>query len=401
MTAAVTLHPITWKMLKQGHPWVTEDSYSRKFPANDNWVISEQTGLQAFILNDPGHPRIKGRLWNLAKISEQKSNPATFEKEFVERLQKALHKRHTLKIHEHRDNFYLLFGEADLIPGLWVLKLGKVLLIQTYAMLWQKDFFKKVLDNHLFKEIKVLYPDVTEMVWQTRVTSENERQADSSQKNLEFIIKEFGINYKILINQYYDFGIYTDMSSIRESMTSYFNKKKVLNLFSYTGAYGLFALKNHAEHVYDVDLSEKYLAWLEANLKLNPDLPAANHHSVNTDCVSALKEFSTKKQKFDFIICDPPSASSDGKKLTNAFKNYEILIPLMNKVLNAGGHMVIFLNTHHVTDKKFVEKMKHILQEVPGSFLMEKHLKLHQDCPTLNGFQEGSYLKGIIIKKER
>jgi 23S rRNA (cytosine1962-C5)-methyltransferase len=105
-------------------------------------------------------------------------------------------------------------------------------------------------------------------------------------------------------------------------------------------------------------------------------------------------------KSFDFIICDPPSSSSDGEKRTSAVKAYKDLLEKMNKLLKPSGKLVIFLNTHQVGQEKFDRILKDYLSELKLNYKMITRLQLAQDCPTLKGFPEGSYLKGIVLEKQ-
>ena len=61
--------------------------------------------------------------------------------------------------------------------------------------------------------------------------------------------------------------------------------------------------------------------------------------------------------------------------------------------------MVIFLNTHQVTNQKFEKTFQEILGELKLHYKLSMRLALGQDCPTLKGFPEGNYLKGLVLEK--
>src|SRR5690606_35282709 len=139
-----------------------------------------------------------------------------------------------------------------------------------------------------------------------------------------------------------------------------------------------------------VDLSARYLDWLDHNLGLNPKLDASKHERMEMSAEVALGKL---EQNFDVIICDPPTASSDGKKVSRALDAYDKMMPLMLKRLNKGGKLVVFLNTHTVSRKAFEEKILSLCQGMK----IQKTLALGNECPRLNGFPEGDYLKGLIL----
>ena len=242
-----------------------------------------------------------------------------------------------------------------------------------------------------------------EGVWvQTRQTGEkNQKFPKSLNPNLtqkQFAIEEFGVKYQLQLGNSYDIGIYTDMAAIRDELRNDFLKaESVLNLYSYTGAFSLFALKNQANKVVSVDLSKKYLDHLDLNIELN-EIGSATHTCVCKSSLKALEDMD--QQQFDLIVCDPPSSSNDGKKRSNALKDYQQLIPQMVRVLKNKGKLVLFLNTHRTARHKFEQKIKQILDEQPSQKLqIVKKLRLNSDCPTLKGFPEGDYLKGLVIQK--
>jgi 23S rRNA (cytosine1962-C5)-methyltransferase len=219
-------------------------------------------------------------------------------------------------------------------------------------------------------------------------------------KASDFVLNEYGINYQIRLNEHYDLGIYTDMSALRSQMRPYIqNATSLLNLFSYTGAFSLFALKLGALNVVSVDLSSKYLAWLDENILLNPLLNKNHHTHLCMPTDKALLKLISENKKFEVVICDPPSASSDGQVTSNALKSYEKLLPLMLNLLDKKGMMFVFLNTHTISWNKFEEKLQQIvsISDFAKQINIGKRFKLSDDCLPLKGFHEGDYLKGILI----
>ncbi len=398
----VKLHPGTLKALEKGHPWVTLDSFSKRFPTAPQFLqTSLKNSNKAIFLNDPHHPQVKARLWGSYPLTHK----FNFKQEFQERLAKALQKRKAKEFTNERENYYLVFGEGDELPGLFLLRLKNVLLIQYYSYFWQGQ------ENLLVKLLGQLVPQYFPE-WQEGsliVQNRNKKQNVSYQKlderifsrpytETHFTLQEFGQNYQIFLGDSYDFGIYTDMSSFRKRMLPLFQSAHdVLNLFSYTGAYSLFALKENCE-VCSVDLSPKYLAILEENIALNPDLTADHHRSI---CKSVEKSFDIlekEEKQFDLIICDPPSFSSDGGKRTSALANYPGWLEKLSALTRTNGKLVLFLNTHQVAMNKFKAK---ILESIPARFKLMQEMALGEDCPTLaKGFPEGKYLKCLIFEKK-
>jgi 23S rRNA (cytosine1962-C5)-methyltransferase len=382
------LHPISIKLIKQGHPWVTLDSYSRRFPVADLFVTGVDPRKQAVatLLHDPQHKTIRGRVWS--------QDPQWSEKNFLNdlevRLLQAIKKREELTSLGLRENKYWCFGEADSLPGLFLLQLKDQMIIQLYTSWWFK--FKDTLIDLILKHSSFKKDNL----WlQVRGDEKNQTPPEpllGPKREMNFALSENGFNIYARLGVAYDYGLYTDMAALRTNMKNLMAESpRVLNLYSYTGAFSLYALALNATEVVSVDLSGKYLEWLEENLKLNSF--KGTHQSLKMATAEALKKLSKEGRQFDLIICDPPSSSSDGQKRSSALQSYEEMWPDFQKLLAPKGRILSFLNTHTVTMPKFESVLKGLES---NKLKMQKKYFLQDDCPAIKGFPEGNYLKGIL-----
>jgi 23S rRNA (cytosine1962-C5)-methyltransferase len=402
--ATYDIHPTSIKMIQQGNPWVTLDEYSEKFQPKERFIIAlNQRKPFALLIHDPQHKTVRARLW--AKNGNLEKQAKTFKADFTARVDAALRSRKTTGILEKRDNFYLVFGEGDQLPGLFIQYLGGEILIQHYTYFWDK-FENFILETIMKKMRDVFNLDIyrTDIWKQMRVDGDSNKEAPTcldpniSFKNID--ITEYGVKYKLNLGSHYDIGLYTDMSSVRGRMEPLFKESKsILNLYSYSGAFSLFGMKNGATEVISVDLSEKYLDWLDENILLNEELNQDFHESMKMSVKDALATLNKEKKSFDLIICDPPSSSSDGNKRTNALKDYEQTLPQIDSLLSDSGKAVIFLNTHKVNRKKFQTKIHDIIKNSDLKLKTTTFYGLNEDCPSMPKFPEGSYLKGFLLER--
>lgn len=399
-TRKVEIHPDSLKYIKKGHPWITADSFTKKFPKGEDFLQVESGIIKLLLLHDPGHPKVKARVWSFGDARDLRAN---FPRELKERLTASFKRRAELGVSKNRENFYLCFGEADQLPGLFIQALGDRVLVQATSNFWV--LHKKRLADL----IKELWQDVfpkTDFVngwWSDRDTGSKSRITALRQGThppKQIIIKEFGVNYIVRPDAAHDPGIYTDMSAIREQLFPVLeSSKSVLNLYAYTGAYSLISLSKGASEVHSVDLSQNYLDWLNENLNQNPQLDANKHTSHCMPVEEALKKFKEEGRKFDLIICDPPSISSDGKRIGRAADSYLRDLPLMSKLLAPAGKIVVFLNTHSLSWKKFNSNIDDIIMNKKLPLESIEQLRLKEDCPQKAGFGEGDYLKGRVLQR--
>ncbi len=396
------IHPTSIKMIKSGHYWVTLDKFSEKFHPKEKFIIASDKGRPfALLIHDPIHKNVKARVW--ARTGNFGQMMKGFKNDVINRMRKAVKKRKEKNLIEKRNHFYLVFGEGDEIPGLFIKYFDGELLVEFYMNFWTQ--YKDFIIQNIIKVVNETFDkDLTAgNVW---VQERSKLQSlptclDPNSTYRRVDVNEFGVNYKVLIGKYYDCGLYTDMAAIREKLNGHISKAgSLLNLYSYTGAFSLYALKLGVPEVTSVDLSEDYIAWLEENIELNGDIDKEKHTSLAISTKEALTGFANEGKTFDFILTDPPSSSSDGNKRTNALADYEETLPMMTKVLSDHGKLVVFLNTHKFAHDKFKNKIKTIIQKNNLELEIKHHFFLSEDCPSKKGFPEGSYLKGILLQKK-
>ena len=399
-TKTYDIHPMSIKQIRAGHPWVTLDQYSEKFHPKEKFIIAaDRKKPFALLIHDPTHKDVKARVWATSgKFTMMMKN---FKNDLLVRLRKSFKARYDKKYLEKRNHFYLTFGENDNIPGIFIRYFDGEILIEFYMDFWKA--YQDFIVQNVIKMMNEIYDadlSISNIFIQYR--SHMKEPALCLDPNTTFKridVDEYGVKYKVYLGKHYDTGIYTDMAAIRERLKGQFSRSKsLLNLYAYTGAFSLFGLKQGMERVTSVDLSENYIEWLEENIALNNSLDASKHTSMTMSTKEALKELNEKEEKFDFIISDPPSSSSDGNRISNALGDYQETLPLMAKLLSEHGQILVFLNTHKVSMDKFKSKIKNIIHQNKLPLYLAHNVYLSDDCPFRKGFPEGSYLKGITLK---
>lgn len=413
----VNLHPQTTKHMNAGHPWVTEDSFTKKFPLKEKFLLGvcNDKNTFNFLLHDPLHKKIKGRLWkSISSEDAKKYSHESFWSDFNKRVEDSLKKRQKF-IQQgliNRENFYLIFGESDFLPGLFLQKLQNHYVLSLYTNFWD-EFLANEIKTILINSLKAFFPTAELYLWAQMRNKKQEKNliclTHPELKDFDFTLIEYDLKYKIRLNSYYDVGIYTDMSALRPIILKKFKEinnspdPKLLNLFSYTSAYSLYFLNNGFKEALSVDLSKKYLDWSLENFNLNPGIVKnGNYHSLCLSTQEALKKLRSEQKKYDLIISDPPSASSDGEKKNTAYQFYDEEFISLTQLLAPKGLLVLFINTHTISRKKFEEKINSLISQNHLSEELEivKRVSLELDCPTLKGFIEGDYLKGILVAKK-
>lgn len=126
------------------------------------------------------------------------------------------------------------------------------------------------------------------------------------QRSARYVVHENGLQFWVNLTDYLDTGLFLDHRPLRKKVRGLSDGKTVLNLFSYTGSFSVYAVAGGAKHVTTVDLSNTYLDWAKDNFTLN-GFDWKQHTFIKTDAKAWLTEAASNQ--FDIIILDPPTIS--------------------------------------------------------------------------------------------
>ncbi len=168
-------------------------------------------------------------------------------------------------------------------------------------------------------------------------------------KQSEFIVEENKLKFIINLSDYLDTGLFLDHRVTREKVRAEVKDKKVLNLFSYTGSFSVYAAAGEANEIVTVDLSKTYLGWAQRNMELNEFTDPSKYKFIHADVLQYLHTI--PENYFDLVILDPPTFSNS-KRMEDILDIQRDHVRLINdclKVLKPGGK--IYFSTNY---KRFV-----------------------------------------------
>jgi 23S rRNA (cytosine1962-C5)-methyltransferase len=139
--------------------------------------------------------------------------------------------------------------------------------------------------------------------------NEQYEKVDASKERI--IIEEDGLKFYVNLKDYLDTGLFLDHRPLRQIFRTEAKDKRVLNLFSYTGAFSVYAAAGGAKKVTTVDLSATYIQWAQDNFNLN-EIDTANHEFLVQDTMAYLKSL-PEAPLFDLVFVDPPVFSNSTK----------------------------------------------------------------------------------------
>jgi 23S rRNA (cytosine1962-C5)-methyltransferase len=382
------------KKLRAGYPLIDKD-------AIENKEVLQKEGSIVGLFEEKGTflgkgyygIQNKGIGWVLSQKEQEEMDEAFFEK----KLKAAISLREEFFETPETTAFRLFNGEGDGIGGLTIDYFAGYLLIHWYsAGIYQfKGFVLKAIDNAL--SYKGIYEK--KRFDQKGTYIEDDDFVKGERGEFPIIIKENGINFAVYLNDGAMVGIFLDQRDVRKTIRDkYAEGKKVLNTFSYTGAFSVAAALGEAVKTTSVDLANRSKNKTMEQFSIN-EIDVEKQDIIVEDVFHYFKYAGKKGLKFDMVILDPPSFARSKKQTFRAAKDYSALLKEVIAITEKNGVIVASTNCSTFgmnTFKGFVETAFKESREVYSTL---EEFTLPKDFKTIQTFKEGNYLKVLFLKK--
>ena len=211
-------------------------------------------------------------------------------------------------------------------------------------------------------------------------------------------IEENGVKFLIDVRKGHKTGYYLDQREARRLVGEY-AKGEVLNCFSYTGGFGLYAAKGGATSVLQVDVSTEALRRAEENRVLN-GIADGVIATQEADVFKFLRTCRDAGRKFDTIVLDPPKFAESKAQVMKAARGYKDINLLAMKLLRPGGILATFSCSSAMTSDLFDKVVAEAAADAKRDCQILARTLQADDHPVSVHFPEGQYLKGLILRAE-
>ncbi|MFZ0389214.1 MAG: class I SAM-dependent methyltransferase, partial [Calditrichia bacterium] len=189
-------------------------------------------------------------------------------------------------------------------------------------------------------------------------------------------------------------GFYLDQRRNRYLFSQFCRGKQVLNCFAYSGAFGLWALKNGAAGVVNIDSSGEALELARKNAALN-GLDDSRTEYIQADVFTEMRRFRDHDNLFDVVVLDPPKFAASQQAVRKAARGYKDLNLLAFRLLKPGGHLFTFSCSGAVDAGLFQKIVADAALDAGKQVKIARWLHQAPDHPVALSFPEGNYLKGL------
>lgn len=376
--------------VKGFHPWVFSKalaSIPEGLAPGEPVELYDEAGsfIASGYFNSYG--QISVRLWGREK---DESVGTAF---FVRRLERAGDIRRRYVENPDTNAFRLVNGESDLLPGLIVDRYGEYLVVQFHTRgmeHWKNEVIESL--------VRTFRPGG---IWE---------RSDVSVRSIEMLgavrgllygdvpdtieVAENGLKFLVDVKEGQKTGFFLDQRDKRRAFMKYAQDRDVLNCFSYTGGFTVYALAGGARLVVNVDSSRRALDVARENVILNGFDPSRCEFT----CDDAKRYLREPARRFEAIILDPPAFIKDRRKKQGGLAGYRAINEMAMRSLSPEGILVTCSCSAHLSLNDF----RFLLSEAgakTGKPLSILEVHTHGiDHPQLVPFTEGEYLKCFILK---
>ena len=391
----IRLAPDVAHRIRAGHPWVYREAMGRPLAPEPGTVIDLVDADGEFV----GRGLYDADNTIALRVFSRNPDVAIDGKLVRDRVRAAVALRTRLLDTKRLGAIRLIHGEADGLPGIVVDRYGAYLVVQLfsaavaglrddlYAALLAEVAPDAIYEQRRYRSLGGEAP--------RQVAAELVRGAPAP---VEFEVVEDDLKFVVDVTAPLSTGLFADLREGRRAVRQWAAGRRVLNLFSYTGAISVYAQAGGATEVCAVDVAAKAHARARRNFTASGFDPETPEHIVG-DAFKVLAKFVERARTFDLVALDPPafaSAQARGGKTWSAIRDYAELVAASLSVLAPGGLLIAACSTHKMSAAEFELALADGALAARTRLQIIDRRSLPPDFPTLPGFPEGNYLKFIV-----
>jgi 23S rRNA (cytosine1962-C5)-methyltransferase len=372
------------------HPWVFSGAILQipegLVPGQPVRLVGEKGRFLAFGYFN-SYSQISVRVWGHDETEE--IDGGFFER----RVAQAYRIRQQFVEKEGTDSYRLINGENDYLPGLIVDKYADFLVAQFHTRgieVWREQVFaalERVMNpKGIYERSDMSVRKLDNLGMRTGLVHGTIPDVVT--------IRENGFTFLVDLKAGQKTGFFLDQRDKRQALMKYADNRSILNCFSYTGAFSVYALAGGATRVTNVDSSEAALKLAEENVKLNGMDPDKCRFIV-ADAKDYLRN---SAEKWDVIVLDPPAFIKDRRKKHEGIVGYRNLNELALRILGQDAILVTCSCSTHLSPEEFRFLLVEAGARARRPLQILETFTHGMDHPVLAPFREGEYLKCLIIR---
>ncbi len=388
------------RRIRLGHPWVYREAIDPRR------VVNEQPGNPVELVDWDGDFVGRGLYDGETAIAVRvmtRDERAEVGPELVRRhARAAIAMRRRFLDFDAEQSMRLVNGESEGLPAVFVDRYADYLVVQVYSsaalrllpplydFLMQELAPRAIYEQRRFKSLGGDAPP--------RAAAELVRGDPAP---IEVEVREGDLRFGVDVTAPLSVGLFADLRLGRRAVARWAEGRRVLNLFSYTGAISVYAARGGARELVAVDVAQRAHARARRNFELSGLDPETPEYVVG-DVFKVLTRMKDRSRQFDLVVIDPPAFASGarGGRPWSAVKDFGELVDSALAVLAPGGLLAAASSTHKMSQADFDLSLADGAMRAGTQLRIVERCPLPIDFPIAPGFPEGNYLKFAIAVRE-
>ncbi|MFI0434682.1 MAG: class I SAM-dependent rRNA methyltransferase [Parachlamydiaceae bacterium] len=313
----------------------------------------------------------------------------------VHRLEEAVKWRSYLFENKQTNAYRLINGEGDGIPGLILDVYDQVVVLQSSTK--GIDLLKPWLINWIEVHLKPRTIYEKSLLPSRKEEGLQEVQGYLKGDQVPHVsFKENGLHFSMNVEKSQKTGFFLDHREMREWIKLLAKGKRVLNAFSYTGGFTVYALAGQAKTVDSVDISEDAIEAAKKNLLLNEQNPDEQRFF----CADVFQFLREKDLPYDLVILDPPAFAKKQKDIIAACRGYKDINRLAMQKMPSQSLLLTCSCSHYVDEELFQKVLFQAAVEARRQVRIVGRHRLAPDHPINLCHPESHYLKSFLLYLE-
>jgi 23S rRNA (cytosine1962-C5)-methyltransferase len=378
------------RRLRAGHLWVFSNEVDIARTPLKDFAPGDAVEIQAYNGHVIGSGYVNPNSLIAARILSRDPQHPPGRSLLVHRLNIALALRQRLYAKPY---YRVVFGESDGLPGLVVDRYGEALVVQisTAGMERMKADIVAALEKVL-RPAAILFRNDVGIRELEGLTLYTETALGTVPETVT--VEEHGLKFEVPLSGGQKTGWFFDQHDNRARLLRYVQQRRVLDVFSYVGAWGIQAAAHGAGNVTCVDSSAQALQWVQRNAALNGAAVAVQE----ADAFDALKALRESEQRFDVVVLDPPAFVKRKKDLMAGREAYRRLNQLAIQLLDRDGILVSCSCSHHMSSADLLAAIQSAARHLGrDAQLLEQGMQA-PDHPVHPAIPETAYLKAFYLR---
>ncbi len=380
------------RRIRAGHPYVYREAAGRQLRDRPGQVIELVTTDGEFIARGVAD----GEGGIAVRVVTRDPNERVGSELFARRVRSAISLRRRCFDFDRFEALRVINGESDGIPAITVERYGDYLVAQLYspAALGCRDAVYDALEAELSP--RAIYEQRRFRSLGGEAPRGPAVLVRGSAAPVELEVREGDLKFVVDVTAPLSTGLFLDLRAGREVIARWSRDRRVLNLFSYSGAISVYAARGGAKEIVAVDVAARAHARARRNFAINGFDAEAHEHIVG-DVFKVLARLADRNREFDLVVLDPPAFGTGGTgRPFSAIKDYRELVTASLEVLTPEGVLIAVSSTRKLLPMDFESALGEGALDARRKLRIVERCALPADFPQSPAFPEANYLKFAV-----